>query len=202
MREGKERANRNSIPVLMASNSTSVRLRLEREAAALMQDVEAKSSVLLHLKGEASRLRELAKTASSEKDKLEAQREEAEKARFTSCDAKQLAKKRIADAAMMQREAMENKFASEEERKRLLEEAERIKHEGMKGAEAADHEMTIYVEKVVELERELERHRERVEQENYNLKIAEALAKVEREKAERLRLEGEERRKQMELEVS
>ena len=33
------------------------------------------------------------------------------------------------------------------------------------------------------------------------MKIAEALAKVEKEKSERLRLEGEERRKQMELEL-
>lgn len=74
---------------------------------------------------------------------------------------------------MMQREAMENKATSEEERKRLEKEAERIKREGLKGAEAADHEMTIYVEKVVELEEQLELHKERVEQENYNLKIAE-----------------------------
>ena len=141
------------------------------EAAGLLA-----SSVLSDLQDEASRLRDLASSASAEKDRLQKQRDEAEKARLASSGAKRMAEKRVADAAMMQREAMENKAASEEERKRLREEAERIKSEGMRGAEAADHEMTIYVEKVVELERELEKHKERVEQENYNLKIAEALS--------------------------
>ena len=81
-----------------------------------------------------------------------------------------------------------------------LEEAAREKEElANKKVQQTDHEMVIYMERVVELEKEVDAHRERVEQENYNLKIAEALAKVEREKNERLRLEGEERRKQMEV---
>lgn len=86
--------------------------------------------------------------------------------------------------------------------KQKLEEAAKLKEEeANKKVQQTDHEMVIYMERVVELEKEVDAHRERVEQENYNLKIAEALAKIEREKNERLRLEAEERRKQMELEL-
>jgi hypothetical protein len=85
--------------------------------------------------------------------------------------------------------------------RRQLADAERARSEVESSVIVNESEMTIYFEKQHELEQQLLVFKEKEEQENYNLKIAEALRKVEEEKNRRLKKEGEERRKQMELEM-